>query len=319
MANGKLTRRRALVLGAAVAVVAAAVGGTAVAALSGSVKSYTGCLVTGSGNLTKVNEGDSPLGGACSTGSVPIRLSGGDITGISVGPGLKGGGDNGDVSIQLDSKFSLPQACDAGQLPKWNGTAWDCGSETKYTAGTGLSLDGTEFSVDPRFAPHCTGNDQMPISSAFGWGCVNTFTGQSCPDGQFMRGFDNFGRLYCGQLPSIQAYHASKEFVGVAGTTTIISKALPAGKYVLFAQVDLLNSDWPFDDALAECDLAGTKISQFLAEDGSPADYAAITTAISHPGGDVKLTCTETRTDNLPGNFDVKDAELTAIRVDSIG
>ncbi len=41
-------------------------------------------------------------------------------------------------------------SCAGGQVPKWNGSAWTCAadSDTTYTAGTGLSLSGTQFSVN---------------------------------------------------------------------------------------------------------------------------------------------------------------------------
>jgi hypothetical protein len=45
--------------------------------------------------------------------------------------------------------LQLPTGCSSGELPKWNGTAWACSNDnnTTYTAGTGLSLAGTQFSV----------------------------------------------------------------------------------------------------------------------------------------------------------------------------
>ena len=40
-------------------------------------------------------------------------------------------------------------SCDAGELPKWDGSAWTCASDndTTYTAGAGLELVGTQFSI----------------------------------------------------------------------------------------------------------------------------------------------------------------------------
>lgn len=53
-------------------------------------------------------------------------------------------------------------ACTAGQIPKWTGSAFACGTDvdtdTTYSNGNGLSLGGTVFSVN---APTCTGTDKL--------------------------------------------------------------------------------------------------------------------------------------------------------------
>ncbi|HYH75493.1 MAG TPA: collagen-like protein [Candidatus Saccharimonadales bacterium] len=47
--------------------------------------------------------------------------------------------------------LSLTTACNSGQLLKWNGSSWACSGDngTSYSAGTGLTLDGTSFAFDP--------------------------------------------------------------------------------------------------------------------------------------------------------------------------
>ena len=45
-------------------------------------------------------------------------------------------------------------SCSAGQIPKWNGSAWACAPDDAggtYTAGTGLMLAGTQFSADTTY------------------------------------------------------------------------------------------------------------------------------------------------------------------------
>lgn len=44
-------------------------------------------------------------------------------------------------------------SCSSGQVAKWDGTAWVCSddTDTTYTAGSGLSLTGTEFSIQPGY------------------------------------------------------------------------------------------------------------------------------------------------------------------------
>ena len=75
-------RRRALLLVLA-ALGVALIGGTALAGPAGAVKTFTGCLSSGDGSITKVKEGDSPKS-TCSNGQTVVKLSGGDITKISV-------------------------------------------------------------------------------------------------------------------------------------------------------------------------------------------------------------------------------------------
>jgi hypothetical protein len=103
---------------------AAIVASSASAAI---VRSGTGCLRLATGTLSKIKEGDSPLG-PCASGEVAVRLSGGDITAVatSASGGLQGGTDNGDASLGLQPSFRLPQDCAAGQVAKWDGASWVC-------------------------------------------------------------------------------------------------------------------------------------------------------------------------------------------------
>ncbi len=106
------------------------------------VPTYTGCYSASSGTINKLAKGFSPAK-ACNTGDVQVSFSAGDITKISVTGGLSGGGDNGDITISLDPKYSLPQSCAANQVAKWTGSAWQCANDenTTYTNGTGLDLN----------------------------------------------------------------------------------------------------------------------------------------------------------------------------------
>ncbi len=100
------------------------------------------------GNLTNV-----PAGFADGTDNDTI---------YSAGTGL----DLSGTTFSVATGYRLPQSCANGAIPEWNSTtsSWDCGvdddEDTTYSAGTGLDLTGTTFSVDVTY--------QLPQSCANG-------------------------------------------------------------------------------------------------------------------------------------------------------
>jgi len=106
--------------------------------------------------------------------------------------------------------------------------------------------------------------------------------------------------------------------VTLAGRTSVLSKTLPAGKYLLFATVELVNKDLD-STSWGSCDLsrqAGTIAATGVHSVDDIADYETLsmTTALDHTGGSILLACTETQ-----ANVDVESASLLAIEVGSIG
>jgi hypothetical protein len=101
--------------------------------------------------------------------------------------------------------------------------------------------------------------------------------------------------------------------VAVAGEALIINKAVPAGHYVVTAHVGVTD---PGNDNGGEgtCDLAGVDQGHVFFSDHSWSTNMTLTAAVTVGSGPLQLTCTERE-----GNFDVASANLTAIRVDSIG
>jgi hypothetical protein len=177
MKLSRLSRRSIAVLSFSAAVaVGLAIVVAKVAASTSFVPTWTGCYNPSGGTINKLQQGAVPLR-TCVAPSFPVMVSSGDITSISVGGGLTGGGDNGDITITLDAKYSLPQACMTGGIPKWNGTAWECGvdHDTTYSAGTGLSLTSSIFSIVPGFRlPQGCQSGQVAVSNGSdSWTCAN--------------------------------------------------------------------------------------------------------------------------------------------------
>lgn len=209
------------------------------------VTTYTGCLTSG-GNVNYIKAGDSPSQ-PCATQKQEVKLSGGDITRVAVTGALTGGGDNGAVTVGLDSTKTVPSSCSSGQVPKWNGSAWTCGADndTTYSAGTGLSLSNANvFSVQ---------------SDAF------TKKDQSCSSG-FVTGTDSGGTFTCGTPASLPVYRqhvisGSEESVGDGGREwkTVATLSLPAGNFAITAALSANNND--YDVQTFECKVEGSGVS----------------------------------------------------------
>ena len=319
-------RRRVLMLAiAAVGVVA--IAGTALAGHQPSgVKSYTGCLVSGDGVIIKIKEGNAPRA-ACTGGQVEAHFSGGDITSVApqTGGGLTGGGTDGAVSL------SLRRDCASSDVLKWNGTAWTCAADdnSTYSAGTGLDLNGSEFSVEEshRLPQNCASGEAATRNPATGGGAATWTCGQfananqACAIDQFAKGVTAVGALDCAAPASsggVQAFSTATNGVVLAGRTSVLSKALPPGSYVVFASVELVNRDLD-STSWGSCDLSHPGGSIYstgthIVDDIADYDSLSLTGAYVHGNGAILLACTETQ-----ANVDVASATLVAIKVGSIG
>lgn len=229
--NGRWFRRtsRPAIVVATAFITLVLLAGGAVAALTGSeVKTFSGCLSSGDGVIIKVKEGLTPKS-ACTSGQTLARLSGGDITSVSVTGALSGGGENGDLTIGLKPEFSLPQSCGSGRVAEWNGSAWICGidDDTRYTADTGLSLSSdNKFSISPAYRVKNT---------------------PDCDAGKVATGFKDDGEIECTAastaaltiLGSTQNAPGFSDGVGIPDDgvwRTYASANLPAGSYILIGK-----------------------------------------------------------------------------------
>jgi hypothetical protein len=173
-----LTHRKMMVI-LGLVVAGSAAGGAFAAFPDTNVDTYTGCLNAG-GQIGQVANGLSPLK-ACGGNETLIHLGGGDITKVTAGSGLTGGGDNGAVTLSLAGGFQLPQSCAAGKIPRWDGTAWQCADQQTYSNGAGLDLTGNTFSVQSGYQlPQGCSNGQVATSKGDGtWKCQNSVGGLS--------------------------------------------------------------------------------------------------------------------------------------------
>jgi len=281
---------------AAAMLIGGATGGSVLAG-GPTVPSLTGCLANKDATLIKVKLGDAPSS-PCSTGQTLVHLSGGDITSVAVGPGLTGGGTNGDLTIGLDGSFTLPQDCQAGDIVEKASSGWTCGTDddTTYSAGNGLNLSaGNAFSLEP---------DNLVIN------------GESCTTGKLVSGIDSSGHITCAAPPAggglPHGWFKLGGAMNFGGTVDAVALDLPAGSYYVTANVVLIGRDADTGSS-ADC-WVGAHVIEFGIEAGEDVELAGtVGGMISHAGGPVALKCNEHAPD-----VDLISSSIFAIQLSGI-
>ncbi len=270
---------------ASVLVLAALAAGAAYAGhQDASVVSYTGCLnISGdsAGNVLKIKAGNSPLK-PCGSGQVEFHFSGGDISAVRTptGSGLTGGSENGAVTLGLTAQQKLP-SCAQGNVPGWNGSAWDC-----YLAGQGLRAvpQHKDWEIDPSYQlPQACADGSLTVfdSGLHVWGCTPAYAAgqgldlssgnvfsiedsyrlpQSCGNGQVAKS-DGSGSWSCANdensgLPPAFEDEAEAPINTTGSGATVLSKTIPSnagGNYLIVAKVVMYNGDG--DPQYADCTL----------------------------------------------------------------
>jgi hypothetical protein len=113
-------------------------------------------------------------------------------------------------------------------------------------------------------------------------------------------------------------FSSSVDSVTLAGRTSVLSKTLPAGKYILVATVELENKDLD-STSWGSCDLSRqsgiiASTGTHIVDDIADLESLTMTGAIDHGGGSILIACTETQ-----ANVDVRTASLVAVKVDTLG
>jgi trimeric autotransporter adhesin len=77
-------------------------------------------------------------------------------------------------TTEIDQDTLAGLSCTGGQVARWDGTAWGCGEAgASYTAGTGLTLAGTEFRIlGPYQLPQACSNGQVAKWNGSAWICA---------------------------------------------------------------------------------------------------------------------------------------------------
>ncbi len=202
--------------------------------------------------------------------------SGGDVTGVTAGAGLVGGGSSGEVALSLAAAYRLPQVCGSGQLPKWGGSAWICaddvdtnsgGDLTAVTAGSGLTGGGS------------TGGVTLAVDPA----AIQTRVTGTCGSGQYVQSVNANGTVVCGADANsggtLTAVNAGPGLSGGGASGSVTLSVDPAG---VAGTMVLLSSPYSLHSGASGAGTYGLGLGPYAS---APAVYVRVRGTFSEPAG----------------------------------
>ena len=271
-------------------------------------------LSCAAGEIPKFNMGDW----ACATDDSNT----GDITGVTAGAGLTGGGVSGDINIAADTNVlqsRVSGSCPAGQsirVINANGTVTcevDTDTNTTYSVGSGLALNGTTFSIPAagvnatHIAPNAVGTSEVINNSLTGSDIANgSITDVDINDeagGDFSGGNQGF---------SLTALDSTVRFVSISAPTPGMVMVNASGTFQFNAIVQSGASCSITTSIIL--DLDHTIRGQGIGNTVSFMPFAG-TRGFNVPSGitTFRLVCRE-----LSGSVIIQDSHITAIFVPTI-
>jgi hypothetical protein len=148
---------------------AADAGGTTYSAGSGLTLTGTTFSVASAGCAA----GQVLKWGGSTWGCQADANSGGTVTSVTAASG----GGLAVTGVAAAPAVGLLTTCTASQVLKWNGSGWACAADaggTAYSAGSGLTLTGTTFSLNTAAANTWTAGQTFNGQISIGWEQVNT-------------------------------------------------------------------------------------------------------------------------------------------------
>ena len=169
----------------------------------------------------------------------------GTVTSVATGAGLTGGPITASGTVALATTQLLPTtACANNQIPKWNGAAWTCATESSGGTGTvtgiltGIGLTGgpittvgtVNIQASYRLPQTCTA-DQMSRWNGSAWVCTTMPSMPApCAVGQVLT-FTSSGELQCTGGPTAAVRVDSIDSVGQVPRVAIGTDGFPVMSY----------------------------------------------------------------------------------------
>jgi len=193
---------------------------------------------------------DALAGLGCVSGQIP-RFNGsawacgaeeGDISQVSPGAGLAGGGSSGNVTLALGDGYRLPQGCGNGEIPEWTGSSWRCSLDDVGTGGGGGDITGVVAGYGLE-----GGGLQGTVTLDVLSGTIQTRIVGMCPPGSAIQNVNQDGTVTCETDNGI--LYAAGTGLSLTGTTFGITDSFQLPQDCTGGQIITWNGTaWTCDD-----------------------------------------------------------------------